>query len=169
MESRVGTGSVGTEGMGVMGGDTHIQCCGGGRHGCDWRRHSLTQCWDGRQCCVVMTERKGRKVGTGSVGTEGMGVMGGDTHRQFGTEGSVWSWWNAKDGGRHRQRRDGRHGVMGGDTHRQYWDGRQCCVVMTERKGRKVGTGSVGTEGMGVMGGDTHSQCRDGRHGCDGG
>ena len=82
MESRVGTGSVGTEGMGVMGGDTHIQCCGGGRHECDWRRHSLTQCWDGRQCCVVMTERKGRKVGTGSVGTEGMGVMGGDTHRQ---------------------------------------------------------------------------------------
>ena len=72
--------------------------------------------------------------------------------------------------GRHRQRRDGRHGcAMGGNTHRQYWDGRQCCVVMTERKERKVGTGSVGTEGMGAMGGDTHSQCRDGRHGCDGG
>ena len=79
---KVGTGSVGTEGMGAMGGDTHIQCCGGGRNECDWRRHSLTQCWDGRQCCVVMTERKGRKVGTGSVGTEGMGVMGGNTHRQ---------------------------------------------------------------------------------------
>ena len=30
-----------------------------------------------------MVERKGRKVGTGSVGTEGMGVMGGDTHRQY--------------------------------------------------------------------------------------
>ena len=30
-----------------------------------------------------MTERKGRKVGTGSVGTEGMGAMGGDTHRQY--------------------------------------------------------------------------------------
>ena len=46
-----------------------------------------------------MTERKGRKVGTGSVGTEGMGVMGGDTHRQYWTEGSdVWSWWNAKNG-----------------------------------------------------------------------
>ena len=59
----VGTGSVGTEGMGVMGGDTHRQC------------------WDGRECCVVMTKRKGRKVGTGSFGTEGMGVMGGDTHR----------------------------------------------------------------------------------------
>ena len=84
MESRVGTGSVGTEGMSVMGGDTHIQCCGGGRHEwCDWRRHSLTQYWDGRECCVVMTERKGRKIGTGSVGAEGMGVMGGDTHRQY--------------------------------------------------------------------------------------
>ena len=85
-------------------------------------------------CDHVMVERKGRKVGTGSVGTEGMGVMGGNTHRQ-------------------------------------YWDGRQCCVVMTEREERKVGTrtGSVGTEGMSVMGGDTHSQCRDGRHGCDGG
>ena len=51
--------------------------------------------------CGDATERKGRKVGTGSVGTEGMGVMGGDTHRQ-------------------------------------YWDGRQCCVVMTERKRWKV-------------------------------
>ena len=61
---KVGTGSVGTEGMGVMGGDTHRQYC------------------DGRQCCVVMTERIGRKVGTGSVGTEGMSVMGGDTHRK---------------------------------------------------------------------------------------
>ena len=51
---------------------------------------------------MIMVERKGRKVGTGSVGTEGMGGwMGGDTHRQIsiGTEGSdVWSWWNAKDG-----------------------------------------------------------------------
>ncbi len=61
---KVGTGSVGTEGMGVMGGDTHRQC------------------WDGRECCVVMTERKGRKVGTGSVGTDGMGAMGRDTHTQ---------------------------------------------------------------------------------------
>ena len=61
---KVGTGSVGTEGMGVMGVDTHRQCR------------------DGRQCCVVMTERKGRKVDTGSVGTEGMGVMGVDTHTQ---------------------------------------------------------------------------------------
>ena len=34
---------------------------------------------------------------------------------------------------------------------------------MAERIGRKVGTGSVGTEGMGVMGGDTHRQCWDGR------
>ena len=42
-------------------------------------------------------------------------------------------------------------------------------MIMVERKGRKVGTGSVGTEGMGVMGGDTHTQCRDGRYGCDGG
>ena len=90
----------------------------------------------------------------------------------IGTEGSdVWSWWNAKDG-RSAQAASGRKawvGAMGGNTHRQYWDGRQCCVVMTERKERKVGTGSVGTEGMGAMGGDTHSQCRDGRHGCDGG
>ena len=30
-----------------------------------------------------LQERKGRKVGTSSVGTEGMGVMGGDTHRQY--------------------------------------------------------------------------------------
>ena len=38
---------------------------------------------------------------THSVGTEGMGVMGGDTHGQpsLWTEGNaVWSWWNAKDG-----------------------------------------------------------------------
>ena len=49
---------------------------------------------------MVMVERKGRKVGTGSVGTEGMGVMGGDTHRQCwdGRQVIVWSWWNAKDG-----------------------------------------------------------------------
>ena len=47
---------------------------------------------------------------------------------------------------------------MGGDTHRQCWDGRQCCVVMAERNGRKVGTGIIGTEGMGVVGGDTHRQ-----------
>ena len=33
--------------------------------------------------CDHGVERKGRKVGTGSVGTEGMGVMGGDTHRQY--------------------------------------------------------------------------------------
>ena len=46
-----------------------------------------------------MVERKGRKVGTSSVGTEGMGVMGGDTHRQY---------WDG------RQSRDGRHGGDGG-------------------------------------------------------
>ena len=46
---------------------------------------------DGRQCCVVMAERKGRKVGTGSVGTEGMGVMGGGHTDSVGTEGNeVW-------------------------------------------------------------------------------
>ena len=31
-------------------------------------------------------------------------------------------------------------GVMGGDTHGQPVDRRQCCVVMVERKRRKVGT-----------------------------
>ena len=61
---KVGTASIGTEGMCAMGGDTHQQC------------------WDGRQCCVVIVERTGRKVGKGSFGMEGMGVMGGDTHRQ---------------------------------------------------------------------------------------
>ena len=55
---KVGTGSFGTEGMGVMGGDTHRKC------------------WDGRQCCVMMAEQTGRKVGKGSFGTEGLGVMG---------------------------------------------------------------------------------------------
>ena len=80
----IGTeGKVGTEGMGVMGGDTHMQCCEGGRQGCDWRRHSPTVLGRKEVRCGVMTERKGRKVGTGSVGTEGMGVMGGDTHRQY--------------------------------------------------------------------------------------
>ena len=59
-------------------------------------------------------------------------------------------------------------GVMGGDTHGQPVDRRQCCVVMVERKGWKVGTGSVGKEHMGVMGGDTHIQCcGGGRHECD--
>ena len=29
-----------------------------------------------------MTERTGLKVGTGSIATEGMGLMGSDTHRQ---------------------------------------------------------------------------------------
>ena len=46
-------------------------------------------------------------IGTeGKVGTEGMGVMGGDTHIQCceGAEG---------------------RGVIGGDTHRQCWDGRK--------------------------------------------
>ena len=81
---KVGTGSVGKERMGVMGGDTHIQCCGGGKHECDWRRHSPTVL--GRKavrCGDDPAVHKGRKVGTGSVGTEGMGVMGGDTHRQY--------------------------------------------------------------------------------------
>ena len=66
-ERKVGTrtGSVGTEGMSVMGGDTHGQPV------------------DRRQCFVVMVDRKGRKVGAGSVGTEGMGVMGGDIHIQY--------------------------------------------------------------------------------------
>ena len=45
---------------------------------------------------------------------------------------------------------------MWGDTYGQPVDRKQCGVVVTERKGRKVGTCSVGTEGMGVMGGDTH-------------
>jgi hypothetical protein len=49
-----------------------------------------------------MTERMGRKVGTGSVGTECNGVMGVGTH--VGTEGM---------------------GVIGDDTLRQCWDGRQ--------------------------------------------
>ena len=52
-------------------------------------------------------------------------------------------------------------GVMGGDTHGQPVDRRQCFVVMVDRKGWKVGAGSVGTEGMGVMGGDTHRQYWD--------
>ena len=37
---------------------------------------------DGGQCRVLMAERTGRKVGTGIIGTEGMGVMGGGSHRQ---------------------------------------------------------------------------------------
>ena len=61
---KVDTSIIRTEGMGMMGGDTHPQC------------------WDGRQCCVMMAEQTGRKAGTGRFGTEGIGVMGGDTHPQ---------------------------------------------------------------------------------------
>ena len=61
---KVGTCSIGTEGMGVMGGDTYRKC------------------WDGRQCCVLIMERKGCKASTCSIGREGMGVMGGGSHRQ---------------------------------------------------------------------------------------
>jgi hypothetical protein len=60
----VGTCCFGSEGMGVMGGDTHRKC------------------WDGRQCCVLIMERKGCKAGTCSIGREDMGVMGGGYHRQ---------------------------------------------------------------------------------------
>ena len=106
--------------VGVMGGDTHIQCCEGGRHKCDWRRHSPT----------VLGRKEVRCGDDGTQRTEGM-----------------WGSWEVTL--THSVVKAEGMSVIGGDTHRQCWDRRQCCVVMVERKGRKVGTGSVGTEGMG--------------------
>ena len=62
---------------------------------------------------------------------EGMGVIGGDTHRQC---------WDGRKGGVVKTERKGRKvgtgsvgtegtGVMGGDTHRQYWDRKQSVIA----------------------------------------
>ena len=64
-----------------------------------------------------MTERMGRKVGTGSVGTEGMGVIGvGEC--SVGKEGMCVMGGGTGVGTKGM-------GVLVGDTLKQCWDGRQ--------------------------------------------
>ena len=110
--------------VGVMGGDTHIQCCEGGRHKCDWRRHSPTvlgrkevRCGDdGTQRTEGMWGSWEVTLTHSVVKAEGMSVIGGVRHSPtvLGQKAMLCGHGGTqRTEGRHRQRWDGRHGCDG--------------------------------------------------------